>query len=77
MMPFVSRKKLRKDTVAVRQDVLIFGKPGNFMAEMHGPHALKQFVRKEKKNCRINFQCRRKNVIMVVYGKSDCGPCPI
>ena len=32
--------------MAVRQDVLIFGKPGNFMAEMHGPHALKQFVRK-------------------------------
>ena len=30
----------------------------------------------KKKNCRINFQCRRKNVIMVVYGKSDCGPCP-
>ena len=30
-----------------------------------------------KKNCRINFQCRRKNVIMVVYGKSDCGPCPV
>ena len=29
-----------------------------------------------KKNCRIHFQCRRKNVIMVVYGKSDCGPCP-
>ena len=29
-----------------------------------------------KKNGRINFQCRRKNVIMVVYGKSDCGPCP-
>ena len=28
-----------------------------------------------KKNW-INFQCRRKNVIMVVYGKSDCGPCP-
>ena len=32
--------------MAVRQDVLIFGKPGNFMAEMHGPHALKQLVRK-------------------------------
>ena len=32
--------------MAVRQDVLIFGKPGNFMAEMHGHHALKQFVRK-------------------------------
>ena len=32
--------------MAVRQDVFIFGKPGNFMAEMHGPHALKQFVRK-------------------------------
>ena len=30
-----------------------------------------------KKKCRINFQCRRKNIIMVVYGKSDCGPCPI
>ena len=30
-----------------------------------------------KKNCKINFQCRRKNVIMVVYGKHDCGPCPI
>ena len=32
--------------MAVRQDVLIFGKPGNFMAEMQGRHALKQFVRK-------------------------------
>ena len=32
--------------MAVRQDVLIFGKPENFMAEMQGPHALKQFVRK-------------------------------
>ena len=30
----------------------------------------------KKKNCRINFQCRRKNVIMVVYGKSDRGLCP-
>ena len=29
-----------------------------------------------KKNCRINVQCRRKNVIIIVYGKSDCGPCP-
>ena len=33
--------------MAVRQDVLIYGKPGNLMAEMHGHHALKQFVRKE------------------------------
>ena len=32
--------------MAVRQDVLIFGKPGNFIAEMQGRHALKQFVRK-------------------------------
>ena len=32
--------------MAVRQDVLIFGKPENFMPEMQGPHALKQFVRK-------------------------------
>ena len=32
--------------MAVRQDVLIFWKPGNFMAEMHGRHALKHFVRK-------------------------------
>ena len=32
--------------MAVRQDVLIFSKPGNFMAEMQGRHALKQFVRK-------------------------------
>ena len=39
-------RKLRKDTVAVRQDVFIFWKPGNFMAEMQGRHALKQFVRK-------------------------------
>ena len=30
----------------------------------------------EIKKCRINFQCTRKNVVMVVYGKSDCGPCP-
>ena len=30
----------------------------------------------EKKNLKITFQCRRKNVIMVVYGKSDCGHCP-
>ena len=86
------------DTVAIRQGILIFWKPGNFMAQMQGCHALKQFVRKGgmsfsrishtrclsgsviccevKKNCRINFQCRRKNVIMVVYVKSDCGPCP-
>ena len=79
-------------------DVLIFWKLGNFIAEMQGRHALKQFVRKgvmsfsrilhtrclmslsfpvKKKNCRINFQCRRNNVIMVVYGKSYCGPCPV
>ena len=32
---------------------------------------------KIKNNCKINLQCRRKNVIMVVYGKSDCGPCPV
>ena len=32
--------------MAVRQDVLIFWKPGNFMAEMQGHHALKQLVRK-------------------------------
>ena len=32
--------------MAIRQSVLIFGKPGNFMAEMHGHHALKHFVRK-------------------------------
>ena len=44
MMPFVSW--LCKDTVAVRQDVLIFWKPVNFIAEMQGCHALKQFVRK-------------------------------
>ena len=83
--------------MAIRQDVHIFWKPGNFMAEMQGCHALKQFVRKGgmsfsrishtclsgsvmcyeiKKYCRINFQCRRKNVIMVVNGKSDRGPCP-
>ena len=31
--------------MAVRQDVLIFWKLGNFMAEMQGHHALKQFVR--------------------------------
>ena len=31
-----------------------------------------------KKNCRIYFQCsRNKNVIMVVYGTSDCGGCPV
>ena len=35
------------------------------------------FCEFKRKYCRINFQCRRKNVIMVVYGKSDCGPCPI
>ena len=28
------------------------------------------------KKSRINVQCRRKNVIMVVYGKCDCGQCP-
>ena len=85
--------------MAIRQDVLIFWKSVNFIAEMQGCHALKQFVRKGgmsfprishtrclsgsiicceiKQNCRINFQCRRKNDIMVVYGKSDCGPCLI
>ena len=38
--------QLRKDTVAMRQGVLIFWKPGNFMAEMQGCHVLKQFVQK-------------------------------
>ena len=33
--------------MTVRQDVLIFWKPGNFMAELQGCHALKQCVRKE------------------------------
>ena len=37
---------LRKDTVAIKQDVLMFWKPVNFIAEMQGCHALKQFVRK-------------------------------
>ena len=48
IMPFVSRYTccVRTHAVAVRQDVLIFGKPENFMAEMQGPHALKQFMRK-------------------------------
>ena len=32
--------------MAIRQDVLIFWKPGNFMAEMQGGHALTQFVPK-------------------------------
>ena len=32
--------------MAIRQGVLIFWKPGNFMAEMQRCHALKQFVRK-------------------------------
>ena len=90
---------LRKNTVVIRQDVLIFWKSGNFIAKMQGCHALKQFVRKGgmsfsrmshtrclsgsimcceiKKNYSINFQRRRKNVIMVVYGKSYCGPCPV
>ena len=32
--------------MAIRQDVLIFWKPVNFIAEMQGCHALKQYVRK-------------------------------
>ena len=32
--------------MAIRQDVLIFWKPGNIMAEMQGCQELKQFVRK-------------------------------
>ena len=32
--------------MAIRQGVLLFWKPGDFMAEMQGCHALKQFVRK-------------------------------
>ena len=35
-MPLVSWYILRNDTVAITQDVLIFWKPGNFMAEMQG-----------------------------------------
>ena len=37
---------LSKDTVAIREDALIFWKPVNFIAGMHGCDALKQFVRK-------------------------------
>ena len=81
MMPFVSwYTSCVRTQLAIRQDVLIFWKPVNFIAETQGCHALKQVLvglsRAVKKNCRINFQCRRKNVIMVVYGKGDCGPCP-
>ena len=74
--------------MVIRQDVLIFWKPRNFMAERQGCHALTQFVQKggmsrishtrclsryvmccEIKKYSIMFQCRRKNVIMVVYEK--------
>ena len=33
--------------MAIRQDVLMFWKPGNFMGEMQGGQALKQCVGKE------------------------------
>ena len=46
-MPFVRWHRLRKDTVAIRQDVFIFWKQLTFLAEMQGCHALKQFMRKE------------------------------
>ena len=32
--------------MAIKKDVLIFWKPGNFIAEMQGGQALKQFVGK-------------------------------
>ena len=44
--------------------------------EFHIPGVLVGLSFVAKKNCRINSQCRCKNVIIVVYGKSDCGPCP-
>ena len=66
--------------MAIRQDVLIFWKLGNFMAEMQRYHALKQFVRKGGMSFSriLHTRCLSgsvmcKNVIMVVYGKSDCG----
>ena len=37
---------LNKDTIAIREDVLIFWKPVNFIERMQGCDALKQFVRK-------------------------------
>ena len=30
-----------------------------------------------KKNCRIHFPCRNKNVIMIAYGKTVCSSCPV
>ena len=44
--------------------------------EIHTPGVLVGLSFAVKKMCNIHFQCRRKNVIMVDYGKSDCGPCP-
>ena len=75
MMPFVSRYTSCVRTLAVRQDVLIFGKPGNFMAEMHGPHALKQFVRKGGKSfSRISHtRCLSGSVIFCEFLKKIVG----
>ena len=39
--------------MAIRQEALIFWKPVNFIAEMQGCHALKQFV-SEKEVCNFH-----------------------
>ena len=64
--------------MAIRQGVLnLYEKEVCNFHEFHTPDVLAGLsCVVEKKNCKINFQCSCKNVIMVIYGKSDCGPCP-
>ena len=61
--------------MAVRQDVLIFWKLGNFMAEMQGHHALKQFVRKGGMSFSriLHTRCLSESVIFCEFKKKIVG----
>ena len=58
--------------MAVRHDVLIFGKPGNCKAEMHGNHSLKQFVRKGSRSFSriLHIRCLSGSVIFCEFKKT-------
>ena len=61
--------------MAVRQDVLIFWKTENFMAEMQGHHALKQFVRKGGMSFSriLHTRCLSGSVIFCEFKKKIVG----
>ena len=51
-------------------------KGGTSFSRISHTRCLSGSVMRCEKNCRKNVPCRHKNIVMVAYGKTVCGPCP-